>query len=289
MLYNDETKQIILSVVIATLLAVRGYRHKSLSLDGAISGWFVGFLSMLASQRFGFLLIAFFVTSSFLTKRGAKMKQKLEAGYKEGGRRNYVQVLANGGFGTLLACLYLWHFGIAPDHVVDFSKDAYASFLATAYLGHYACTNGDTWSSEIGILSRQKPRLITTFQIVPAGTNGGMTLNGTLAAAGGGVLIGVVFYVCGLFTVGDSMGSPSEARFVFVGMLAGLIGSALDSLLGATLQYSGFDSVQQKVVETPSPTTQRISGTAVLDNHGVNFVSAVLTSLLTGTLCRILM
>jgi len=47
--------------------------------------------------------------------------------------------------------------------------------------------------------------------------------------------------------------------------------------------------VQQKVVETPSPTTQRISGTAVLDNHGVNFVSAVLTSLLTGTLCRILM
>jgi uncharacterized membrane protein len=52
----------------------------------------------------------------------------------------------------------------------------------------------------------------------------------------------------------------------------------MDSLLGACLQYSGWCSVQKKVVSIPSSTTTHISGMNVLDNHQVNFISALLSS-----------
>lgn len=57
---------------------------------------------------------------------------------------------------------------------------------------HYACCLGDTLASELGILSRGRPRLVTTLQPVPPGTNGGMSVAGTLASILGGALIGVL-------------------------------------------------------------------------------------------------
>jgi len=297
---------IVVSISVASYIAIRGYRHKSLSLDGAIVGWIVGFIAMLASKRMGLVLIAFFISSSSLTKRGAKLKRKIDAQYKEGGYRNYVQVLANGGVGTVLALMYLWTHGLSSsDRPVNFQSDPFGwfvcrkhtfqhgtratqqgSFLLCAYIAHYACTNGDTWSSEIGVLSRQPPRLITTFKVVPAGTNGGISLNGTLAAAGGGLLIGTVFFVLGLFVVDSSYKTAgSEVAYVLVATAAGLLGSLCDSFLGATLQYSGLDSQTQRVVETPSTSTTHISGRPLLDNHGVNFLSALITSVVVGSVC----
>jgi len=60
---------------------------------------------------------------------------------------------------------------------------------------HYGCCLGDTLASELGILSQGKPRLITTLRPVPPGTNGGMTVGGTLASLVGGALAGVLMAV----------------------------------------------------------------------------------------------
>lgn len=68
--------------------------------------------------------------------------------------------------------------------------------LIFAMLGHFACCAGDTFASELGILARSPPRLVTSpWRSVPPGTNGGMSLMGTLASLGGGVLIGVTVAV----------------------------------------------------------------------------------------------
>lgn len=64
-------------------------------------------------------------------------------------------------------------------------------------------------------------------------------------------------------------------------MLAGLFGSLLDSLLGATMQYSGFDAAKGKLVSRPGPGVERISGLPWLSNNMVNLVSASATSALT--------
>ena len=54
-----------------------------------------------------------------------------------------------------------------------------------------AAVNADTWATELGVLSRTPPRLITSGKVVERGTSGGVSLAGTLAALGGAAVIGL--------------------------------------------------------------------------------------------------
>eukprot|EP01127_Copromyxa_protea_P023497 TRINITY_DN8819_c0_g1_i2.p1 TRINITY_DN8819_c0_g1~~TRINITY_DN8819_c0_g1_i2.p1 ORF type:complete len:156 (-),score=23.10 TRINITY_DN8819_c0_g1_i2:7-474(-) len=148
-------------------------------------------------------------------------------------------------------------------------------------MGGYACANGDTWSSEFGVLSKRDPVLITTLKKVPKGTNGGISLEGVLASALGGSLVGL-----GL-TLSSFLASGLQPQYLWLrtipfGALVGLFGSFLDSFLGATLQYSGWDATTKKVVNHPRPNVTHISGADILDNHFVNFLSVTLVTILTG-------
>ena len=196
----NELVRMPLAVVLALFLSVRGYRRRSLSYDGACLAFVVGLVSCAASIKLGLTLIAFFLGSSKVTRIGAERKKKIEDGHQVGGNRNWVQVAANGGLATLLAA-YLWlhttRHGGHPELHLDFAAHPLESWLQSAYLCHYACCNADTWASELGVLSRSEPILVTRpWRRVPAGTNGGITWAGTLASAAGGLLMGAVF--CGL-------------------------------------------------------------------------------------------
>ena len=74
-----------------------------------------------------------------------------------------------------------------------------------------------------------------------SGTNGGVTFVGTLASIIGGLCIGFAYYVTVLLTCNEYYlaESPPQWLLIPVGGALGLLGSTLDSLLGATLQYSG--------------------------------------------------
>lgn len=155
------------------------------------------------------------------------------------------------------------------------------------------------------MLSRTQPRLITNLQSrVPPGVNGGVTGLGMAASAAGGLCMGAAVAGIGWLTgetqqlahiiskvlqqQGLSLGSEpiilsdraQQAVFwLGLSLLCGLVGSVVDSVMGATVQYSGYDSSTGKVVAQPGPNVKHISGRAGLSNDAVNATSAVLTSL----------
>lgn len=270
----------------AILIVLRAYAKRSLNRSGAFAAFWVGLLCMSAGFRPGVTLLAFFFSSSKLTKMGSSKKKHLDEGHKEGGQRDHLQVLCNGFFGALISLVYLLVCGI-EDTGIDFQRAPVGSLLLAAYLGHFACCNADTWASELGVLAVGKPRLITTLQPVPVGTNGGVSALGLAASAMGGLFIGIVFYVCGLFTLEHSDGW-SQWPILLIGVGSGVFGSLLDSLLGATLQFSGYDVERKKVVSKPSSKrkVEHICGRPILDNNLVNLISAGLTAIVTAVVSK---
>ncbi|KAF7838625.1 protein PGR [Senna tora] len=274
-----------IAISLALFIAARAYKRKSLSLSGAVSGFVVMAIHIFVGYRFGAMLLAFFFSSSKLTKMGEERKRKVDPEFKEGGQRNWIQVLCNSGISTVLV-ITVWKLTEGRDKCLNSKDSTLITSLIGGVIGHYSCCNGDTWSSELGILSDDQPRLITTFKPVRRGTNGGVTKAGLLAAAAAGSIIGLSFVLVGLLTARcDSDIALKQLLVIPISTLAGLFGSLIDSLLGATLQFTGFCSVRNKIVGKPGPTVKKISGLSILDNNAVNFVSILLTTVATSFAC----
>lgn len=275
----------VVAVVLSFVIAARAYKRKSLDGSGALAGFLVMAIHIAAGYRFGALLLVFFFTSSKLTKIGEEKKKSIEEDFKEGGQRNWVQVLANSAIATVLVILVAKMTG-EKDRCLDTKESTLVTGLIGGIIGHYACCNGDTWSSEIGMLSNAQPRLITTLKTVRKGTNGAVTVQGLLAATAAGFVIGLAYVIVGLLTVECAHGVIWRQLLVIpIATAAGLCGSLIDSLLGATLQFSGYCTLRKKVVGKRAPTVLRISGMSILDNNAVNAVSVLLTTLLTCAAC----
>ncbi|KAM9705847.1 transmembrane protein 19 isoform 1-T2 [Menidia menidia] len=267
------------SILVPVMLTLRALKRRSLDKSGALGALLVGFVLTMANFSFFSSLLAFFLTSSKLTRWGGAKKKKIDAEYKEGGQRNWVQVFCNGGVPTEVALLYMIEVG--PGEIpIDFGRQYSASWMCLALLGALACSAGDTWASEVGpVLSQSQPRLITTWKEVPAGTNGGVTPVGLVASFLGGAAVGGAYFATQVLLISELHLADPQWPLVLYGGAAGLLGSLLDSFLGAHMQYSGFDSSIGKVVSYESATTQRICGKPILDNNAVNLFSSVLIAL----------
>jgi uncharacterized protein (TIGR00297 family) len=92
----------------------------------------------------------------------------------------------------------------------------------------------DTVASEIGQYRNSDSLLITSWESVPAGTDGGITLAGSVAGLAAGLVIAGVAAVGGIL---------SRAQF-WIPVTAGFVGMLIDSFLGATLQQRGWISNQ---------------------------------------------
>eukprot|EP01025_Chloroclados_australasicus_P009220 TRINITY_DN13548_c0_g3_i2.p1 TRINITY_DN13548_c0_g3~~TRINITY_DN13548_c0_g3_i2.p1 ORF type:complete len:399 (-),score=42.59 TRINITY_DN13548_c0_g3_i2:426-1580(-) len=288
--------QFIGGLVAASGIGIGGYKKKSLDFSGMIAASLVGLFSIGSSLRMGGILLAFYFSASKLTKIKQEKKQKIGAGYEEGDGRNWLQVFCNAGVPTVLAVLFglLTGFKDVPFSNMLPSCDWWVTFLQASVLGYYACCCGDTWASEVGIFSKQDPWLVTTLKRVPRGTNGGISVLGLGMSAAGGAFIGFSYYLFGvlsptLINSGLQSVAAKEWWLIVVGLFAGFFGSLIDSVLGATIQFTGYDSVREKIVTKPGPNVQHVSGYRVLDNNAVNIVAASTSSLISGViLCWIL-
>ena len=275
------------SLILGAGLAFKGYRGGSLDTSGAVGAALVGWGTLYAGVRFGVVLGAFFFLSSAMTRVGGEIKKKIDENHvpgKASGARNWIQVAANGLVPTFLAMSYSFATG-GPEYLLGVNN-AFETPLAAAFIGYYGCCCGDTWSSELGVLSRKMPRLITTGKECKPGTNGGVTTLGLVASAAGGFAVGFAFWCGGLFVpvvtgnVTLALQFAAQWPVLVIGLGAGLVGSLMDSLLGATIQFSGYCSERRRMVSKPGPTVTRTSGLNFLSNSAVNFVTASLCALI---------
>mmetsp|Transcript_1635 Transcript_1635/g.2162 ORF Transcript_1635/g.2162 Transcript_1635/m.2162 type:complete len:288 (+) Transcript_1635:92-955(+) len=274
-----STKSIALGTVIATLLAIKGTSKKSLSSTGAITAWMVGFLSLGCGTR-GFLLLLFYQVGTMATKFRRNEKIKKDADAAKSSVRSSQQVLACSGIAVILSLFHVIYYG--EEKAIDFQISPKESTIACAIVAHYATCCGDTLASEFGILSQSKPFLITSpWRKVPHGTNGGISTFGTLSSCIGGLIIG---FGCVIMDICTGLHVHISKLLIF-SAICGLLGSFIDSLLGATLQATYYDDDKKMVYcekkDAPS-NSDRICGMNCLSNAQVNLVSVFVTTVIGG-------
>lgn len=254
-------------------VAVFGLLRRSVTWSGAVMGFLVG-LALTASHVAFFVdLLIFFLMGTACTRLKAARKRKIEANYRAEGGRSWLNVVCNAGAATITACLYASE-AEGFDLPINFPKYPVASLLNIATMASLAAANGDTLASEVGSVLNSAPRLITTYRKVPAGTNGAVSVVGLAASLFGGLTIGLTHFliisvICSLR--GDF--APPQWPLVLLGGIAGVVGGALDSFLGATIQYSGIDKERGFITEVPGPSVRHISGWNIVSNHTVNLIA----------------
>jgi len=248
----------IIGVIASFVVAGAAYKKKSLSRSGLLAATVVGtVLYALGSLAWFGTLIAFFVSSSFLTKWRQSQKQQAESHYEKTGRRDAGQVFANGGIGMLL-CIANY---VQPHEL-----------WWAAYLGVMATVTADTWATEIGGASKQKPRSILSGKRVPPGTSGGVTFAGLMASVLGSLFIALMAW---LFT----QTSPSYLMLLLpLCLISGFTGALVDSLLGATCQVMYRCQKCEREVEARVHCEQaaiHVRGCKYLNNDAVNLFSSL--------------
>jgi len=229
---GESTARVWSAAIVTLAFAVLARAIRGVSTSGAIAGAVICFLLYSSAGPGAFAaLISVFVLAWITTRIGYQQKQALGTAEKRKGR-TAAQVLANLSAAALCAVLSaLWH------------RTAFL-LAAVAALAEAAA---DTVSSEIGQACSRQARLITTWEVVPAGTDGGITFAGTGAGA---------LAAAGVAAVSVFSRLIPWSGFLVV-WLAAVVGTLIDSLLGALLERKH-----------------------VLNNEAVNFLSTLCAAMI---------
>ena len=242
----------LLGLFAAATIAFAARAARSLTTSGATAATVIGTLGVAAGWNWGALLILYFVSSTVLSRLGrTKKEERTSSVVAKGGRRDAIQVLANGGVFAAAAIAML----IEPD----------VRWIALG-AGSLAAAAADTWATEVGTLYGGTPRSILTWQPVPPGTSGGISLIGTIAALAGATFIAIIVRTLGW--------TPRIANLVALG---GIVGAMADSVIGATIQARRWcdacERETERITHDCGAATRRLRGLAWLDNDVVNVLS----------------
>lgn len=296
----------IIGLVFAILLSWRGIRKKGLTAAGAgckftrpqicdchyhshllsncksLGAFSVGFLLISTGLR-GFNLLVFYVVATKATKFKKGIKEKIDGSLVIAGSaaRGPMQVLACSLLAVILSLIHGAYFG--AERSIDFGNQSLPSKLTCGIVAHHATCLADTLASELGILAKNSPVLVTQpWKRVPPGTNGGITIMGCVWSAMGGLIIGlstiVLDYISGVFPI-------HSIQMIAFSSCCGLAGSLVDSILGATIQQSYWDPETKLVFQSNDDkpkSTKVVSGMNILTNEQVNLVSVAITTFIGG-------
>lgn len=258
--------QILLGVVLIGVLGAFAYKGKAIDAAGAIAGAFISFAAFLAGG-FPWLLVivAFFAISSVLTRYRYDYKRTLGSAQEKGGIRSWTNTLANG----LVA-------GVAAVAEIETHRDVFI----VAFLGSIAAAMSDTVATEVGLLSKSKPRLIVHPRTkVEPGTSGGVTLLGELACLTSALVITAIGNALGILS--GSFRTLAAAAIAVI--LGAILATNLDSVMGGTVQGRNKCQVcgerTEALTHHDTPTVC-ITGKRFVDNNVVNFFATIAGALI---------
>lgn len=241
------------------VMAVASLYLGLLTRGGAIGAVLLGILTGMSFGWKGILLIAvFFGTSNGLGKLSKRKKQTEAEIVQKGDRRDFAQVLANGGVAIISASLY---YG---------SREPL--FLVT-FISSMAVATADTWASEIGPHSKTEPIHLLQGRRVNAGTSGAVSIIGTLGALSGSAIVAV----CAIFLWNDITWKDG----IYITMI-GFVGAMVDTLLGGSIQakYKCEEClIQTEKLFHCGQKTRHYRGIRLINNDAVNFLSILIAAL----------
>ncbi len=156
----------IISVILVGVVCFSLYIKRKLTQSGAIAAYVVGVATIVGVGAAGLLLYAVFFGSSIMMGRLRRSSVDEEVVDKHGARDAY-QVLANGGVAALCS-LFVFFF------------PTYSIVGIVGFVGSIAAATADTWASELGKFSKEKPVHIITRERVPQGVSGAVSSWGLL-------------------------------------------------------------------------------------------------------------
>lgn len=213
---NAPPRARLASALVVTLsFAVFAKLSGGVTYSGAAAGFLVTSLLFLSCGSVMFIAVLLvFVLTLAATRFGRIRKRSLAIAERSGGRDG-AQVLANVGVSATFAAL---------SAITPYRLPLIVGTLAA--LAEAAC---DTVSSETGKALAHDARLLTSGRIVPAGTDGAVSVPGTVLGVAAAALVSLQAAVAGLLDLRGSV----------VVTIAATFGMLLDSLLGATLERQG--------------------------------------------------
>jgi uncharacterized protein (TIGR00297 family) len=243
-------------LVLALLVAGAARRARSLSPSGAVAATVLGTLAIAAGWGWGALLIAYFVSSSALSRwRSAEKTRRTGGIVEKGGERDARQVLANGA-----------PFAVAALGALVVQSPRGLLLCGAAGAGVLAAAAADTWATEVGTLAGRPPRSVRTLRPVPPGTSGAVSVPGTFAMLVGAAAVALLAAALGI--------SPALPA-----VLGGLSGALADTLLGATIQERRrcprCGVATERSVHDCGTATERVAGMPGVDNDVVNLACTV--------------
>jgi uncharacterized protein (TIGR00297 family) len=252
-----DPAQLAVAVAIPFAIGIFSYKLNAVDLSGALSGVLVGLFMIIFGQSSGqgshlegfkwfALILVFLFLGAIFTKYKYAYKSKVGAAEANRGSRGYKNVFGN----CFVPLIFVVFYGVVGSTSIPYFGFVDKSIYLIGFLCSMAMATADTLASEIGSTYRGRPRMITTLQPVPPGTDGGVSPLGEAASLLGSAAIAIAALLMGLT-------GPSVAAMLILTLAMGFIGTNIDSLLGATLQ-------QRKL----------------LSNAGVNFAATLITGLL---------
>jgi uncharacterized protein (TIGR00297 family) len=203
------------------------------------------------------VLITFFASASVTSR----FKKRVDSDSANQARR-VSQVLANSLPALLFSLIY--YLTDSPDNQI---------FLLSS-VSAIACAAADTWSSDIGVLSKLSKRKtisILTFKQIEAGQSGGISLLGCISSVLGSAFIAGICVI--LFRFSNAQEDISLAGFLTI-VSCGIIGSLADSILGASVQAK-YDYKNRIIEEKENhmENVKLVSGFRIINNDAVNLLS----------------